>query len=295
MKKLLVHLHIHYHDQIDYFIEKMKNINGINWDLNATLTNWNQDTVKKLKELKPDAKISLVENRGYDIWPFIKVIRDADLDNYDFVIKLHTKRDIRKCAANVIPMKGYEWRDALTDGILYSPEYFRHILEDFNRDNSIGMISNLKTYSKRNWDSYFPRVKEELEKLGLEAKGNHFCMGTMFMARSSVLAPLKSEAINKEIFKDTINDSKRDFTSAHYYERLLSILPDSLGLRHVAKSPVLKEKIWIKSARILEKPVRWIFGIEKKGPHKRKFIRILGLEFYIQSDKPISQNENNIT
>lgn len=282
MKKLLVHLHIHYHDQVDYFIEKLKNVKGIDWDLYVSLTNWEEGTVKKIKDFKPDSKINLVENLGYDIWPFINVIKEINLDDYELIIKLHTKRNVRRCAANVIPMKGYEWRDALVDGILYSKEYFSEILKDFNRDPSIGMISNLKTYSKRNWDSYFPKVKEELGKIGLEANGNHFCMGTMFIARSSIFNPLKNPVINEETFKDTLYDQKRDFTSAHYYERLLSILPESQGLRHMAKSPVLKEKIWIKSARILEKPVRWIFGIEKKGPQKRKFMRILGIEFYIE-------------
>lgn len=289
MNKLLVHLHIYYHEQVDYFISKFGNINGIDWDLAVTYSDPNPVTINKIKDFKPDTKFIKVENFGYDIWPFIFLIKNINLSDYKYIIKLHTKRSVRRCAANVIPMKGLKWRDSLVDGVLFSPQYFSKILNKLERNPHIGMISNLMTYSKRNWDSYYPWISKELERLKLKCNGNHFCMGTMFIARSSAFLPLQTDIINKEIFQDTLKDTKRDFTSAHYYERLLSVLPSASGLKHIPMSPRLNEWLIIKAVRIIEKPVRWIFGIEKKGEEKRKFVRILGMEFFIQKPGKTAQ------
>lgn len=289
MNKLLVHLHIYYHEQVDYFISKLKNINGIEWDLVVTYSQINNLSNKKILDFKRDTQFIEVENFGYDIWPFINVIKNINLKDYKYIIKLHTKRSVRRCAANVIPMKGFKWRDTLVEGILFSPQYFSKIINRLESQPSLGMISNLMTYSKRNWDTYYPWVERELKRLGLHCNDNHFCMGTMFIARSEVFVPLKSELITKELFQDTKNDQKRDFTSAHYYERLLSVLPSSLGLKHLPMTPRYRDWLVIKTVRILEKPVRWIFGIEKKGKDKRKFVRIFGMEFFIE--KP-SKTEN---
>lgn len=285
MNKVLVHLHLYYHDQTDYFISKLKNISLADWDLVVTYTKSEPTNFSKLIAINPNTKFQKVENIGYDIWPFIYVIKQTDLSKYEYIIKLHTKRSVKKCIANVIPMRGFEWRDSLVDGVLYTSDYFTKILNKFENNPSIGMISNLKTYSKRNWNSYSPRVAEELDKLRLKSHENHFCMGTMFIARAHIFKPLQTENINQILFEDTINDQKRDFTSAHYYERLLSVLPSAMGYKHLPASPKKREQLIIKAIRILEKPVRWIFGIEKKGLDKRKFIRIFGIEFYIQKQK----------
>ena len=70
--KLLVHFHVYYHDQVDYFIEKMSNINGCDWDLYVTMSEMNPETVGKLRQFKPSAVFIKIENLGYDVWPFIK-------------------------------------------------------------------------------------------------------------------------------------------------------------------------------------------------------------------------------
>lgn len=284
MSRILVHLHIYYHSQVDYFIEKMKNIQGVEWDLVVSFSQKDTDTLDKILKFKPDVKFFEVENLGYDILPFIEVIKSSDLSAYDYVVKLHTKRDVKKCAVNVIPLRGYEWRNALVDGVLYSPGHFCKVIDILEKNKEIGMISNLLTYSKRNWDSYSPWIEKEMHKLGLECKGDHFCMGTMFIARASVLRPLQSPLITKETFRDTIDDKERDFKSAHYYERLISVLPYSFGLTHIPVSPRKSDALLIKLARFPEKPFRWMFCIEKKGPQKRKFIRIFGMEFYLQKE-----------
>ena len=105
--RLLVHFHVYYHDQVDYFIEKMSNINGCEWDLYVTMNNLVQETVDKLTVLKPDTHFIEMENVGYDVWPFIDVIKSVDISDYDLVMKLHTKsRSFLK--AHGIRLKGFE-------------------------------------------------------------------------------------------------------------------------------------------------------------------------------------------
>ena len=75
MSRLLVHLHVYYHDQVVYFIEKMKNISGCEWDLLVTYSEYDGRTEALIREFRPDAGFLKVENVGYDVWPFISVLK----------------------------------------------------------------------------------------------------------------------------------------------------------------------------------------------------------------------------
>ena len=89
--RLLVHLHIYYHDQTEYFVGKLANINGCDWDLYVTMNNLNPVTMSLVRAVKPDAHFVETDNIGYDIWPFISIIKSVNLADYDLVMKLHTK------------------------------------------------------------------------------------------------------------------------------------------------------------------------------------------------------------
>ena len=45
-KKLLVHLHLFYHDQLDWFVSRLKNIT-CDYDLWITVTEKNREIIKK--------------------------------------------------------------------------------------------------------------------------------------------------------------------------------------------------------------------------------------------------------
>ena len=53
-KKILVHLHLFYHNQIDYVISKLRNITNCKWDLYVTFCDENEKSFLKLKRFKPD-------------------------------------------------------------------------------------------------------------------------------------------------------------------------------------------------------------------------------------------------
>ena len=79
MKKLLVILHMYYPDQADYFVRKLGNICCCDWKLVVTYTEYDAVAFRAIRDFVPDAEFMKVENIGYDIWPFIKVIRNTYL------------------------------------------------------------------------------------------------------------------------------------------------------------------------------------------------------------------------
>lgn len=287
MKNLLVHLHIYYHDQVDYFIEKLNNINGINWKLIVTYSQRNEKTEKKLRQFKPDVEFVETENIGYDIWPFIKVIKSIDLSDYDYIIKLHTKRNVDKITINKVKLKDYEWRNSLVNAILNDPKYFQKLLLRFESDKTIGMASSLATLSLNAWDIYKSRIGEEMKKLNIGLHKGFVSLGTMFMARSEIFQPFKSEWLSSEYFYDHQSRSGFSFTKSHIYERIFSLLPLHFGLRHIGVTPDLKLKLRINAGRTFKGPMEWFFCIYRKGEEHRKALRLFGIEFYIGKPQEI--------
>lgn len=281
MKRLLVALHIHYHEQIDYFIDKLSNISGLEWDLKVTVTSKNNVTEEKLLKLKPDVEINYVENFGYDIMPFIKTIKSVDLRNYDYVLKLHTKRSVIKTHINKITLKGYSWRNALVDGILYNKNHFNKVIGILNDRADIGMISNILTHTETTFFSAKGRSSDELNRLNLHFTDNHVCLGTMFICKSETLSILQSEKITLEMFRDQIPISDTNSSIAHIYERILSLLPSTVGLKHIPIATSRKYNYLISFLSALEVPFNWAFCLDREGEDRRKFCRIMGFKFYL--------------
>lgn len=278
MKRLLVHLHVYYHDQIDYFIEKLSNINGVEWDLTVTYSEWNEETAAKILAFKSDVKFVEVENIGYDIYPFIKIIKSTDLSRYDLVMKLHTKRSMGKCRPNIIMFEGYDWRNALVDGMLYDREHFGKVIKRFEKDPKLGMLSNLSVCVTR--DYYHDAVREELTRLGLKKKDRHTCMGSMFIMRAEALNLLKNDLIEDKIFKEEKPASGTFFQKAHLYERILSHLPENSGLNYETISPLRRDYVKIKCLKAIEPLGKFFFCCQREGPERRKIVRVLGIKFY---------------
>ena len=109
MKRLLVHLHLYYAAQCDYFVEKLQNISGCEWKLFVTMPVYYKKEAEILKNAHEQTEIIITENYGADIWPFIKLIQETDLNEYDYILKLHTKSyNPNGSRVNGIWYKGYE-------------------------------------------------------------------------------------------------------------------------------------------------------------------------------------------
>lgn len=284
MARILVHLHLYYHEQVDYFIEKLKNITIEDWVLVVTYSHPNQEAFEKISRFKPDVKFIETENIGYDVWPFIKLMKDTDLDSFDYVIKLHTKRSMGKCRPNIITFKGYDWRNALVDGILFSKDHFEKVLGKFEKNPKIGMVSSLLTAVTR--DYFHPEVRNELKRLGWKKKNRKICMGTMFMMRAEALKLLKDEKINRELFYNDEPVSGTFFQNAHLYERIFSHLPINTGLKFKTVCPRKSDYVKIKVNKLMEPVGKFFFTCQREGRYRQKVIRLFRIKLYVENKNP---------
>ena len=193
--RILVHLHVYYHDQIDWFLNKFTCFNGRDWDLVVSYSEDNPLTRSKVLAFKKDARFMQVENVGYDIWPFLKLLDETDYTGYDVLFKFHTKHiDGKKTVhLNHVHYTGAKWRDELVNSLIGSEERLDDVLRSFESHPEAGMACSGKLYTRL----YFPEDKElldeEMKRLNLHTEERRFCAGTMMAFRPAVLKVLADE------------------------------------------------------------------------------------------------------
>lgn len=276
-KKLLVHLHLYYHEQIDFMIKNLKNINGCNWDLFVTYNTENPISINKLLKLKSDVHLIKVDNIGYDVWPFIQVIKSVNLNDYAYILKIHTKNKTPMMYVKKFTAKGYWWRNELINVLLSSKRKFRNNLKILDNNRNIGMLCSeiclFDTGDGLPENTYM--LDDELKLLNFKTKSGKFCAGTMFMAKTEIYKFLKQDIINKLRFEPS-EGSSSNTSLAHTYERILSLAVDEFGFNIY---PVKNYKLYFKLQ--LKQILETIFSIKntKFYSGRQKDITILGKKF----------------
>ena len=275
--KVLVHLHLYYLDQLDYMLKKLKNINSCDWDLFVTMTKQDEKAIQKLKGFKPDVHIVPVENKGFDIWPFLQVLNLVDLDNYDDILKIHTKKYRKK---KDFYGRGNAWRNYLIDALLGSPKQFQKNIHLMQMDKSVGLIGSRATLATMGCSEKDDSIlfDEMCQNHGIPISKGRFIAGTMFLVRAKCFQRIKDMNFKSEDFNHIQQTSGRS-TTAHTLERLLSRIVEIEGY----------EITTVRSAKysilcIIRRILKTIFSIsnlprESENEPKTKIITILGLKF----------------
>ena len=92
MPKIAVHLHLYYLEQLDDILQRLSYLDGCKYDLFVTMSELNPQAYEKILKFNPQATIWQTPNFGYDIGPFIDFLHKIKFDNYDYILKIHTKR-----------------------------------------------------------------------------------------------------------------------------------------------------------------------------------------------------------
>lgn len=281
--KLLIHFHLYYHNQLDYFIKKLSNISDCDWDLFVTICEENEESTKKILALKPDAKIIKVDNIGYDIWPFLQVLKSINTDNYDYVLKIHTKRYIDyvwwpngyKYKTN---KKGFYWRNSIVEPLIGSKKIFQNNLEVLKQAN-IGMIAD-KNYmiplKENSSDRDLINYKNLFKDLNIRKKYSHFLAGTMFIIKASILNRLINLKVQKTDFDP---NSRQGATSslAHALERIFATLVNDCDYKiYLRENKNLL--LWFILFKIFS-----LFFLSIKDIKGRRIIKILGFKLSIKN------------
>jgi lipopolysaccharide biosynthesis protein len=284
MKRLLVILHVYYHDHVSYFIDKMKNINGCEWDLIVTYSEQSQRTKNKLENFKPDTKFVMVDNTGYDVWPFIQTIKAVDLSGYDYILKLHTKNiNNPSIRLNGLKQTGHRWRNLLVDSMLKSPKQFSKCLKRLENNPKIGMISCYELFvnltDRRPEDTYM--LEKEATRIGLKIKTGKFCAGTMFMTRSSCLETIRMAELDHSVWGEEAKSHSKA-TLAHVYERIFGSVISESGMKIKGVSPHRLNSARTRIHKSLSPVFKSIITIDRHAIDGKKRLTILGKKFRLK-------------
>lgn len=257
--KILVHLHLYYQNMLPEMLGHLANLDGYDYDLYVTIVKPEEQSINQLKTFKPDSKIIAVENRGYDVAPFVHVLQQVDLDSYDYIIKIHTKQTLKSKAylPNVTFVKN-QWRNLLF-GFMENKEQFRQTIALFE-DQDVGMVSHYNLIIKAKTEDKVANQRADglMQKMCLVSKEKKYVAGTMFMVRAGLFKPLQNHPHQMEDF-ELYNQDVLGGSLAHAYERLFGYAISAQKHKIVSYVPETKliatwhllRKIWLKTLRTL--------------------------------------------
>ena len=231
MKTLAVHLHLYYLNQLSEILEYLKSLNGQSYDLFVTMVEQNVEAEKSIKSFKPDANVMIVPNQGYDVGPFIEFLHKIDLDQYEYVLKIHTKKNASEdyIVLNRCPMDGKLWKKVLFDSLLKNRKRVESNLAFLDKNPRVGMLSSKYciTGEKITWQHLLPGINRALTDCGFDKTDKvSFVAGTMFYMRAKLLRPFLRYSLKD--FSPT-QSTVKDGTLAHILERLFGLVVTAQG------------------------------------------------------------------
>lgn len=219
--RLAAIVHVHYPQVLDDLQPPLDNLEAVGCDLYFTATN--AQAVRAIRSAYPNASIYLVENRGRDILPFIRVLARLQALGYDAICKLHGKKTPYRPDGETI-------RDELVADLAGSTEQVAMLARRFAEDPQLGLIvpgKYLIEHSDRNMTYNHHGVAEACQQLDLEFAREHFPAGSMYWFRPLALARL--EALQPADFD--LERGLCDGTLPHAVERLVALLVRDAGYR----------------------------------------------------------------
>ena len=290
MKELVVHLHIYYHDQVDYYISKLNNIVGCDWDLVVTCAEFKPETENKLRNYRPDVRFIDVENVGYDVWPFIKVLKTIDSSKYEYILKLHTKNiSSAKNRINGLSLKYDSWRNILVDSILADEQRFSECIELLRKDGGCGLVYayELSKHRSLGLPEDLSALETEAERVGITELNGEFASGTMFLARLKAFDLIRAADLTSEMFATHKSESHSRGSLAHIYERLLPFAIHSAGYKTSLVKTYTMTSLKVCIHHIFGPVVKYLFSIERigEGQSEHKLLTVLGIPIRLSKNK----------
>ena len=231
--RLAVHLHVYYVDMWPRIKRYLSHLEGQPYHLYVTMTEEHPELTDQIREFHPDSTFYLVENRGYDVGPFIYFLHQINLQDYDLILKIHTKNSTSKQLVwlNHRLLNRAWWSRLLYTSLLGSPAQVRRNLNTFRTEPDVGMLGSMHliTSHARDLAQVKDGVQHIMQKLTRSSWQFRFIAGTMFIARSSLLQPIKDN-FRLEDFDPPIG-SMLDGSLAHVIERILGCIVTAQGYK----------------------------------------------------------------
>lgn len=217
-------IHLFYTDQWQYIKEKLENMGTIGFDLFISLQGKDRDFSAELLQYRKDVHISILENRGRDILPFVHIARRLDQKGYTSILKIHTKKSKHRS-------DGDKWFKELVNGLLPSETAVKKIKDTLDTETAlIGPKGHYVSYGEY-IGSNEPGINSLLNKMytddqivAIRAQTSEYGYfgGSMFWISTEALRPLLDLYLMPEDFE--AEAGQIDGTLAHAIERLIGLV-----------------------------------------------------------------------
>jgi len=226
--KVLVHIHLHYHDQVPFFLRRLGNIT-VPYDVVFTLTEDDEQTRQIIMREIPTASFLLVKNIGYDVYPFLQAMGRYCLDAYDCILKLHSKNSRESSVSiNHLHYKGYEWRNDLVDPLVGSKCCFKNTLRQLLKEK-VGMVGSFNLIVNREEERNRQNTKALCDDYGITYRENFlFFEGTMFACRPQIIQRILTRPFSESEFLPTCTTGGIG-TLAHSMETMFGAMCQKMG------------------------------------------------------------------
>lgn len=269
MKKILIHLHLYYVDMWPEMAACLSNV-AEEYDFFVTLIDKSQQVRESVITLAPHAHIIYVENRGYDVAPFLYVLNIVRLEDYSYVVKIHTKRDLPEKANLLgISVSGYLWRKLLLS-FISDRSKFNHALDFMEEHPQVGMLThealiiNSKS-DKRTEKNAHQALIGFLEEHGLGRRKFCYVAGAMFLARAECFYRIR------DLFQpeDFPLSSGHEMQLSHVVERLFGYFVYESGMV-VSSTATPLQRLRVRGRRFLSRILRFCY--QKKHTKRGRFL-----------------------
>jgi lipopolysaccharide biosynthesis protein len=216
-------LHLYYQDLWWEFKQKILPLLNDSVHLYVTTTTTTTENSDIVNDIKHHAKkVFIIENRGADFGGFIFAYKEVMDKNYDFFLKIHSKKSLHN------PDLGTIWRKKLTEIFFDDKDYFEKILFTMNKDQKIFMAGAYSCFydkQKEPLNSLFHLENQHtLKKLnGFLNISNHGCFfaGSMFLVSKKYLDLLFKNVNLDELYSAFDVEYSTGISLQHAFERMI--------------------------------------------------------------------------
>ena len=235
MKPILVHIHVYYSDMWAELERCLRNLVAYPCEIYVTYVNEDGDFLSRARAFGHDMQLIKVENYGFDVAPFFEVLSRVSLENYSYVAKLHTKRDVPVEHGNLgfYDVRGSKWREYLLAP--FATAYaLKHSIRSLEKEPHLGMVAHHRLILSERHDPHKSAVHEALNlcaryNIPTNRGKRFFIAGTMFLCRAKALQPIVDFARQHELSFGEPFPQHDAADLAHQLERILGWIMTSQG------------------------------------------------------------------
>jgi hypothetical protein len=219
--KVALHAHVYYTELVDELLD------AVSVNKHACRLIFTTDSEEKAAKINLlteryglPADVKVVANRGRDIAPFLRVLREVG-DQYDVIGHVHGKRSLT--TENVTSDFGERWRTFLWQHLIGNRvAMIDFIMHEFANDPRLGLVFPEDPHLI-GWEENMAIANELAAKIGLHdplPPTLDFPVGTMFWARPQALRHLLALGLSENDYPE--EPLPADGTILHAIERLIT-------------------------------------------------------------------------